>query len=315
MKTLHILNGDATLHPFSAANLAENADIIVWREMLSEGPVKDTDNLSELWDLRCTWIDQDIKQKGPGGYREMVVQEYEKFALAINTQAYDEVVFWFEHDLFCQINLVFLLAQLAGKAQNQTVSLISIDHHPDLPDFKGLGQLSSAQLATLFLQRQPITADDVAKAAAVWKAYAGPDPMAIQELLNEPFGGLTFLKDALQAHLQRFPFVGNHLNLIELQLLTILVEGPMREEEFIRRFLHQDQVYGLTEWGVEQYIIDLQPNLLHRIDNKVELTPEGTDIATGRQQYHTVHRWLGGYEQTSNSPYRWDNEQQKLIHL
>jgi hypothetical protein len=37
MKVLHVLNGDATLFKFKKTGLP--GDIVVWREVLSEGPI------------------------------------------------------------------------------------------------------------------------------------------------------------------------------------------------------------------------------------------------------------------------------------
>ena len=56
----------------------------------------------------------------------------------------DEVVLWFEHDLFDQAILVFLLARLRELAPDRT-SLICIGSHPDHAEFRGLGQLTGAR--------------------------------------------------------------------------------------------------------------------------------------------------------------------------
>jgi len=219
---------------------------------------------------------------------------------------------WFEHDLFCQINLLFLLSRLDRMDLGRTrVSCITADPYRADPSFKGIGQLTGEQFRSLFAHRRPLLPDELALAARGWFAYAGPDPLAIPKFLaaEASFGHLTDLPDALRLHLQRFPFVGNGLNLIETQLLTIVLEGPMPESELIRRFLGQDRVYGLGDLGVAQYIRAMSPQLLSRIGGGVALTPEGADIATGRRPHAPATRWLGGYHQTAASPYRWNGEQ------
>lgn len=306
MKTLHVLNGDATLRPFSETRLGGEA--VVWREMLSEGPVKaDVRSDEELWAIRRDWIHREYGYKSPGSYDEMVVREFEQLT---RYAEFDEVVFWFENDLFCQINLVFLLACFHRVPLGSTrLRQVSIDRHPDVPGFKGLGQLNSAQLATLYLRAEDLTDYDLAYAGRVWQSYAGPDPLAVQRLLDVPAGRLRFLPDALRAHLQRFPHRDNGLSLIEKQLVSILAEGPMPEQELIRRFLHQDSVYGIGDWSVEWYIRQGQPHLFVRQGDLVELAPGSANVVMGHRQRPPADRWLGGYHQTALSPYRWDGEQ------
>ena len=56
--------------------------------------------------------------------------------------AYDELVLWFEHDLFDQLNLIHLLSYLGRRhALLKPVSLVTLDRFPGIADFKGLGQL------------------------------------------------------------------------------------------------------------------------------------------------------------------------------
>ena len=69
---------------------------------------------------------------------------------------YDELVLWFEHDLFDQLNLIQLLAHLGARPRSKPIT-------PDLhrsvsgsPDFKGLGELEPRDLAALFKDRRPV---------------------------------------------------------------------------------------------------------------------------------------------------------------
>ena len=65
---------------------------------------------------------------------------------------HDEVILWFEHDLYDQLQLIQLLDWFAQQELEETrLSLICIDH------FFGLGQLTPVQLASLFNTRQEVT--------------------------------------------------------------------------------------------------------------------------------------------------------------
>jgi hypothetical protein len=314
MRTLHILNGDATAGAFTEANIlgqSDQAELAIWREAMSEGPVNaDVESLGELWDIRRAWHNATVDSQ-PDEYDRMVVQEFEKLA---NPAGYDEIYLWFEHDLFCQINLVFLLAQVAQRPLGTTkIKQVSVDSFPGEPFFKGIGQLNGAQLATLYLQAEALTQHELDLALRVWNAYAGQEPLAIQELLTSDFGRLRFLKNALILHLQRFPFTENNLNLIEHMLTATLMEGPMPETSLIGRFLQQDRVYGITDLSVGEIIGQLNGKLWAYTDDGVSLTESGADVIAGRRLLNPVERWLGGFYQTADSPYRWDREIEKLI--
>ena len=63
--------------------------------------------------------------------------------------AYDELVLWFEHDVFDQLNLIQLLTWIRDNVPPTTpVSLICIGSFPGRPDFKGLGELTPNGIGT-----------------------------------------------------------------------------------------------------------------------------------------------------------------------
>ncbi|RRB02825.1 DUF1835 domain-containing protein [Larkinella rosea] len=316
MKTVHILNGDATAGAFADSTIpgqSDSSQVAIWREALSEGPVNAFVPLTELWNIRQKWHRVYDENPQPERYDQMVVQEFEKWTKPTD---YDEIYLWFEHDLFCQINLVFLLAQFAQRPLGSTkIKQVSVDSFPGEPFFKGIGQLSGAQLATLYLQAEELTQHELDLALKVWKAYASPEPLDIQKLLNSDFGRLRFLKTALILHLQRFPFTENNLNLIEHLLTATLMEGPLPESDLIGRFLQQDRVYGITDLSVGETIRQLNGKLWAYTDEGVSLTEAGADIIAGRRTLNPVERWLGGFYQTADSPYRWNRELEKLIEL
>ena len=74
----------------------------------------------------------------------------EQHAAIENFSDHEEVVLWFEHDLFCQVHLIYLLDWFAQRDLGNTrLSLISIDEFPGVKMFHGLGQLNEAQLTSL----------------------------------------------------------------------------------------------------------------------------------------------------------------------
>src|SRR5947209_16169428 len=98
---------------------------------------------------------------------------------------HDEVVLWFEHDLFCQANLLYLLDWFAARELGKTkLSLICIGEFRGVEKFRGLGELNADQLASLFDTRHEVTAAVTKLATAAWQAYCSPDPTAIERLMS-----------------------------------------------------------------------------------------------------------------------------------
>ena len=83
---------------------------------------------------------------------------------------YDETILWFEHDLFCQINLIYLLDWFSKQSLSKAkLSLVCIGEFPGKPDFRGLGELTGEQLASLFDSHMTEPFDLAARA---WKPTA-----------------------------------------------------------------------------------------------------------------------------------------------
>ncbi|GAB3640857.1 hypothetical protein GCM10027423_14930 [Spirosoma arcticum] len=225
--------------------------------MLSEGPLlASPQNDEELWTLRRNWLMAQFGDRlQEDTYEEKVVAE---FARICRYAEYDEVIFWFEHDLFCQINLVFLLACFARVDLGQTVlKQVSINQFAGISNFKGLGQLTGVQLATLYPQAEPLTVYELTLVVRVWKAYATPDAAALTELLTENFGRLRYLRVALLAHVARLQIGTNGLPLIENQLLTLIQTSPKTTQQVVTEWLANDHIYGLGDRSIENYIAQL----------------------------------------------------------
>ena len=98
-------------------------------------------------------------------------------AAIANHDAYDEVVLWFEHDLFDQLNLVQLLPWIRERLPSEkTVSLVCIGSFPGRPAFKGLGELAPHELAPLFGAWTRVSHGQSGPASRAGDAFRAPTP-------------------------------------------------------------------------------------------------------------------------------------------
>ena len=198
---LHIHNGDSSAETLKESDLP--GEHFAFREALIDGPTP-VDVAGEAWrKLRAHHLADFYDLELDNTERELLKQEQKLSSFA----DHDEVVLWFEHDLFCQTNLLYLLNWFADRNLGSTrLSLICIGEFPGLPNFRGLGELTVDKMASLFDSRHEVSATETKVATEAWQAYRSSDPTAIEKLLESDTSVLPFLKPALRIHLERFPF-------------------------------------------------------------------------------------------------------------
>jgi len=252
---LHILNGDATLNGFEETGL--EGDILVWREVLSEGPLEENIASGSFWKKRSEWIGQNFGEN-PGDYEEKVINQLGKFS-----EPYQEFNLWFEFDLHCQINMLGVIMMLSKRTDLSTpaIYLICPEEVGGVEDFRGIGELNGEQLEDLYDNtRMQLGEPDFFVAAEVWKIYVKNNPAELKKYLaeNNYWGNLHCLKNALQAHLLRIEKNENRLNHIEQTLLDIYNNGVTDRQEIYRIFWKTSKIYGMGDMEIGIYLNRLQ---------------------------------------------------------
>src|SRR5256714_798052 len=239
---LHIHNGDST------AVTARNANIpgehLAWREALVCGPTPAGLSETEFLNTRARHLADSYSvpiEKCKAELRSM------HDALATFSE-HDEVVFWFEHDLFCQVQLIYLLNWFANRDLGRTrLTLICVDEFPGVQIFHGLGQLNEDQLRSLFPERRDITKEQLELASTAWASYCAPDALSLIALLKTEMSALPFLKEALQKHLQRFPSTRNGLGRVENAALELIPAGYGQFRSLFPAFMRRESAYGFGD--------------------------------------------------------------------
>ena len=136
--------------------------------------------------------------------------------------AYDELILWYEHDLFDQLNLIQLLPWIRERVPaEKVVSLVCIGSFPGRPNFKGLGELTPVELGSLLGTRSPVTDEQYALAGRAWQAFREATPEALDTLRGEDTSALPYLATALTRFLQEYPWTSDGLSRTERRLLEL----------------------------------------------------------------------------------------------
>ena len=340
---LHIHNGDSTANTAKQTQLP--GEHFAFREALIEGPAPSGCTNDEWRAIRAQHLSSAYGVALEQCERELAEQENKLATFA----DHEEMVLWFEHDLFCQTNLLYLLDwfsqhELRNTLANGTkLSLVCIDQFPGVTDFRGLGQLNAAQLASLFPDREEIQRSDLELARSAWQAYCSADPTAIEQFLQTDTSALTFLASALRAHLKRFPSLRNGLGAIENIVLKLIKSGSSDFKNLFSRFGDAVPEYGFGDaqlWlALRRMSVAKQPVIkIVRLDGtylgsalaidtggmgdtlhnaRFEVTELGDSVLRGEADFASLNGidiWLGGVHLDGlETLWRWDEQSERIV--
>ncbi len=228
---LHITNGDSVLSTFRQVRFPGR--YLAWKDPLHDGPVPLMADLQSLSEIRARalaefgWESYETL-RADFAQRDRMLEEFRKF---------EEVVLWFEHDLYDQLQLIQLLDWFAQQEMGKIrLSIVQINSHAGIKDFQGLGQLSGTQLARLFPLRRTAMAEQLAIATDAWAAFRSGTPEALVEFLQVNHPEMPFLRDALLRFCQEYPWTTDGLSRTQRQILQAVQSGPKTKQEIYHGF-------------------------------------------------------------------------------
>jgi len=322
---LHVANGSSTTRTIAEAGIP--GLLSIWADPLHDGPVPGDLTDDALLEVRARFLGAPAENpgidpvEGLKAWRQIIERD----------DAYDELVLWFEHDLFDQLNLIQLLSWIHRRIpSSKAVSLVCIGSYPGRPDFKGLGELTTAELAPLLDTRQPVTESQYVLAQRAWNAFRQATPDALDDFRRTDTSALPYLAPALVRFLQEYPWTIDGLSRTERRLLHIAEAGSITLATAFAR-MHEDEVaYYITDTSLAELVEALSrtspPLLRHSADGaspdrwfagSVSITPAGRAVLRGDQDRVSLcgvaDRWLGGVQLRNDAPlWRWDDARQHI---
>jgi hypothetical protein len=239
-----------------------------------------------------------------------------------------QVVLWFEHDLYDQLQLLDVLA--LAHAEHAAPELIVIGSFPGRPSFVGLGELTAAELETLWPSRRPAAWAALEAATSAWAAVRAPEPTALAAWATRDTAQLPFLAPALRRLLEELPAPADGLSGTERRALEAVAAGArtppaafvaaqrLEEAPFLG-----DAWFHRALWALGQGTT----RLLEAADGtplppppplgdgrdfarlRLRLTAAGERTLRGeadRVELLGIDRWIGGTHVTPANAWRWD---------
>ncbi len=325
---VHVVNGDATAAPLAEAELP--GEILVWADALDRGPVLPLGD-AEHRAARAAYWGEALAQEPAAIDRALAAADA---ALDAAARDAEEIVLWYEHDLFDQLALVRVLARLGRVPPSAPLTLVSIDRHPDVPDFQGLGQLEAYQLAALWPRRIPLAREALDEAAAAWLAVGAPDPRAVA-FLTKRTRVLPFLAPALERFLEELPDVANGLTRTEAAMVRAIEGGATTPAAMMRALHAGERMYyatDLTVWhalraltaagilaveGALAAALGGPPSKATAALSGASVTARGKEVLAGRADRVAVagiDDWRGGVRLLGHGPvWRFDPASRRVV--
>src|SRR3990172_1974195 len=156
---LHITNGSCAVNTIRDAGM--RGHMVAWDDVLHEGPVPAGVSFEELREVRAHFI---ADHQWASSYEKVLDRFTQRDSALADFRNHEEVVLWFEHDLYDQLQLVQVLDWFASHDPGATrLSVICIDEY--------LGQMASERVHQLFLRRQSVRPKQFRLASQAWAAF------------------------------------------------------------------------------------------------------------------------------------------------
>jgi uncharacterized protein (DUF2132 family) len=209
--TLHVTNGDCAVEVLRKAGM--QGDFVPWRDVLHEGPLDASLSPDDLSRVRAKFI----ADMGWAARDEVERQFRERDERLKRAAADDEVVLWFEHDLYDQLQLLQVLAWFHGHPHPRLALVCEAEY---------LGDMAVGRARELYAKKKPVSGATLAGAHKAWKA--------LPSILGEEVPGLPFLKAALERWQQEPART-------EALILEELSSGELAFQDLFRRTQAKDE--------------------------------------------------------------------------
>lgn len=320
--TLIITNGDEAVTSIKNAEI--EAEFLPWNDFLHEGPVILKSEIEETSKIRAEFI----TKLGFGNAAEVQKKFTERDQKLKEIENYENIILWFEHDLYDQLQLLQILNWLSNNEINSNIFLICEDQY--------IGESSTDLLAKNYSVKEELPEKTIKLGSELWRIFCSDNPKEFEKINELDTRQLPFINNAVKRLLQEFPDEYSGLSRSEVQILKIIEEEGKTPVEIFKIFMEMENPKYHGNRIVFNYIHRLcsseHPLLKYSSGTKsfptgseekflkeiVEITPKGKEVLHGRKNNLSVNgidKWIGGVHLNRNNVWVRKKSDGKLIKL
>lgn len=239
----NILNGDSLAYSFPDAGI--EGEVVVIREALIDGDLSGS-SLIDFWHSRAGYLG--ITE---AGYHDQVASEFEKI---LNAPDDSEFNLWFEYDLFCQVNMWFVISLINSLPIKKAVYVVYTSYldRSNKHFWNGFGPANSAQLQVCFGDRILFSDAALQTGQELWTAYKENNFAELTRLAEHRSVAFPYLQEVVKAHIDRFPKNGTNgrpEKVIEDIIKNVSTDFHKVFEEFWKR----ESIYGFGDVQLKRF--------------------------------------------------------------
>lgn len=271
---IHVLNGDNTAQIIAESSI-EGA-MIVWREMLCEGPLHKDVGSDAFWTKRYAFFEGEVGITKLE-YFDKTIKEIVKLE---DLSGCNEVVLWYEYDLFCQINLLALCVYLLKSyRKNINYYLVCTGKVEGKDQLQSLSNFSPMEYENLYRNKAKLTKKDLLFAEECWDVYVKNKETELEQFDFSKNPKFQYLQQAIRQHLKRLPGE-NGLNQIENKILETINFKAISKNEIVKNLMIWQQDHTVYGFGDLQYFLHLKrlEKYYKIIDNRCYLNDTGKSV-------------------------------------
>ena len=278
-KPLHITDGDHMTEKFLQLEIP--GDVVIWRESLCEGPTHPEVGSPNFFRIRKAFL-KNTYAIPAAEYQEKFVEEIKKLK---DWDQYEEVVLWFEFDLFSHMNMLGLISYLLQKEKKIPFYLVCSGRLKGETELLPLSELPIKHLQKHYKCRIELTQDDLEMAALIWELYCGDKPKRLVSEISKTTN-FEYLSSCIRAHIERFPSAKTGLNTLETNVLKLIQEHQISSlNQLLGYALKYQGYYGYGDVQMQR-VIDKLTSFYEVTDTRVILTEAGKKALEGTENYY-----------------------------
>ncbi len=320
---LIVTNGQSGIDAIKNAGI--EGEVFSWDDVLHDGPVPGGYALDVLSELRARFI----ASEGEGDFEVIHAAFTARDQKLASAAEYEELVLFFEHDLYDQLQLIQVLSLLAEEIKPP--SRITLVHPPTF-----IGWCTPEQLQQSFKERLYVEEKGIEQGARAWEAFTDESPVPVADTAQ------TLRSSVLMPHLstslwrlaEEYPNYMSDLSRTESQILEVLQTGELLSfGEVFNAVQEKEEAAFMGDWSFAQYLGVLaggdQPlvECYRAKQNGIpghqayahadySITPAGLAVLrgeAGKSDYLEIDRWIGGVHINEANFWRWIPEQQVFV--
>jgi len=238
LTSYQILNGDCLADSLSLTSINQN--FIICRECLADGNVQ-SESAGEFRKTRAHFISAAYNISSEE-YFSKTVSEFEKLNHLPDNS---EICLWFENDLFCQVNMWYIISLLINHKAHKIFRVFPVTENND-DKWKGFGNADADKLEKSYNSKIQFSPEDIDLGKNLWTAYRNNDLIKLKELSKTKSPCFEYLEEVCQAHIERYPS-DNSPGRPEKVLKEIINGSSGEFETVFSEFTKREGIYGFGD--------------------------------------------------------------------